>query len=414
MQHTSVPDHLIDTVSPSISADTSAGGVTLEQISLSVTEHFEDLQDDWYALETIGICTPYQRYDWMRLWQAHVGVAHGIRPLLIKGEHAGRVLFILPLGLRQHKAATIAQWLGGKHVNFNMALYHPDIDTICPGLNFRSVLRRAAAFADVHIDLFALLNQPLHWQRFANPMSRSACQISASHSPFGALQPTFEAMLKEPGRKRVRKKIRSQQNKLKPHGGHISRQVHNPAEMHAVLDLFAQQKAQRFAELGIANVFDEPGVMSFFHSLIDAPSPSGLPNLELYVLEVAGDIRAIYAGAVQGQRFSGFFNSMAHDDLLPLALGDLLLSDLVAMQCERGLTSLDLGIGEARYKQTWCKERIELCDSFVGISMRGEFIAAVERIMYKFKRKIKQTPWLWNRWLQSRKAILGAHAVHED
>ena len=61
----------------------------------------------------------------------------------------------------------------------------------------------------------------------------------------------------------------------------------------------------------------------------------------------------------------------------------------------RGITKLDLGIGEARYKSDWCKSADPRFDSLIGVTLKGRLFVALLSLKLHLKRWIKQTPLAW-------------------
>jgi CelD/BcsL family acetyltransferase involved in cellulose biosynthesis len=72
--------------------------------------------------------------------------------------------------------------------------------------------------------------------------------------------------------------------------------------------------------------------------------------------------------------------------------GDILVSRVIREQCLRGRTVFDLGVGEARYKYTFCDETVELVDVFLPVSTRGSLYALARRGLAGLKRRVKQNP----------------------
>jgi len=64
-------------------------------------------------------------------------------------------------------------------------------------------------------------------------------------------------------------------------------------------------------------------------------------------------------------------------------------------QCSRGRKSLDLGIGEARYKRLFCNEVEDLVDVFVPVTALGRLYGLAVEQLVTAKRYVKQTPRLW-------------------
>src|SRR4029079_3713068 len=66
-------------------------------------EVFDDLsaaEPHWRALELVdSLATPYQRYDFLKHWQRHVGLNSGVAPFIVVGfNQESEPLFLLPLG----------------------------------------------------------------------------------------------------------------------------------------------------------------------------------------------------------------------------------------------------------------------------------------------------------------------------
>ncbi len=108
-------------------------------------------EQHWRALEHAdSLATPYQRYDFLKLWQRHVGSEAGISPFVVVGFNAGRdPLFLWPFGSRRIGSMVSLEFLGGKHANFNMALWRRDVAATIEAKELRKVLRQLAGRADL-------------------------------------------------------------------------------------------------------------------------------------------------------------------------------------------------------------------------------------------------------------------------
>ncbi len=135
-------------------------------------EIFDDLpaaEPHWRALEHEQTLTsPYQRYDLLSLWQRHVGEASGVTPFIVVAFNAGGApLFLWPLGARVLAGFRVVEFLGGKHANFNMALWRRDAAAKIGADDLRVVLGRLSGRADI----VKLTNQPLTWAGTTNPIA---------------------------------------------------------------------------------------------------------------------------------------------------------------------------------------------------------------------------------------------------
>ena len=74
---------------------------------------------------------------------------------------------------------------------------------------------------------------------------------------------------------------------------------------------------------------------------------------------------------------------------------DLLLMSMMQTMCDRGYKVFDLGIGEARYKSSWCDRSEPLVDVLYGITLKGQAYVLGESAWLRMKRYVKQNEWAW-------------------
>ncbi|MGN6460601.1 MAG: GNAT family N-acetyltransferase [Pseudolabrys sp.] len=348
----------------------------------------------WRRLEVHPdtLLTPYQRYDFLTAWQRHVGQRNGIEPLIAVGIDAeDDPVCLLPFGRRHVAATRQAEFLGGKHANFNMAIWRRDYGANATAAEIEALL---APLGDV-VDALILLNQPESWNGLRNPLLLLPHSVSADPAYKGALMGDFEALLAARMTTSKRKKLRNRERALAQYGTVTFRRAETAEDAQCILDAFHDQKAQRMRELGVSNVFAEPGVADFIAEAA-AIAPGRAPVIEVYALSTNDEIVATSAGVVAGGRFSTMFNSITRTATAQASPGQILLNRLVQGICARGLHTFDLGVGEAQYKEIFCNDPEPMFDSFLPLSPAGRMIAAANRAAYAAKRAIKRTPAIWS------------------
>ena len=77
-----------------------------------------------------------------------------------------------------------------------------------------------------------------------------------------------------------------------------------------------------------------------------------------------------------------------------LHAAEILIKKMVEDLSIRGFKVLDLGIGEARYKNDWCDGTDRLIDIFLACGPMGHFAAPALSAAYAVKRIVKQNPKL--------------------
>ena len=348
----------------------------------------------WRALEHAdSLATPYQRYDFLKLWQRHVGSEAGINPFIVVGFNVSREpLFLWPFGSRHVGSMVSLEFLGGKHANFNMAIWRRDVAATIEAKELRKALRQLAGRAD----FIKLTSQPLTWGGATNPFALLPNQRAPNYGFSGALVPDFDALLRARTNAEARKKMRKKERTLGSFGELRFKRAIAPDDVRRVLDAFFKQKSARMRGIGVPDAFAVPGVRRFIEAAATEPVDGSEPLIELYALSVDDIIVATMGGIVGNGRFCAMFNSIIQGRFAVESPGKQLIVKLVRSCCERGLDTFDLGIGEARYKNLLCGDAEPLFDSYLPLSPAGRIIAFALAIGAATKRAIKQRPALWS------------------
>jgi CelD/BcsL family acetyltransferase involved in cellulose biosynthesis len=359
-------------------------------------EIFEDMaaaEPHWRALEQANsLSTPYQHYDFLNLWQRHIGAAAGVTPFIVVGFNAlGAPLFLWPFGRRALGRFKVVEFLGGKHANFNMALWRRETAAGTGTQDLRAVFAHLTGRAD----LLKLVNQPLTWAGATNPFALLAHQHAANFGFSGALVPDFEALLRARTNAAARKKMRKKERTLASFGELRFERANGANEIRRVLDIFFKQKSARMRACGVSDVFAAPDVRRFVEAAATEKFADGEPLIELYALSVDDIIVATMGGIVGGGRFCGMFNSIAQGRFTVESPGEQLIVNLVRRCCERGFDTFDLGVGEAHYKNLFCGDSEPLFDSHLPLSLAGRALSFAFGAAAAAKQAVRQRPELW-------------------
>jgi len=383
-------------VVPMRSLPASSWGLPATDRYVARVQIFHDLataEPYWRMLERgDSLATPYQRYDFLKLWQSHVGANSGVTPFIVVGFNGAREpLFLWPFGSRLIGGLSCVEFLGGKHANFNMALWRRDVAATIGADELRAALTHLAG----HADFIKLASQPLTWGGATNPFALLPHQRAPNYGFSGALVPDFDALLRARSNSEARKKMRKKERALSGFGELRFVRAIEPDDVRRVLDAFFKQKGARMRTLGVRDAFSFPDVRRFIEAVATEPLVDGKPLIELYALSVDDIIVATMAGIVGGGRFCAMFNSIIQGRFAIESPGEQLLLKLVRSCCERGLVTFDLGIGDARYKNLICGDAEPLFDSYLPLSITGRLLAFVFAAGATTKRAIKQHHALW-------------------
>ncbi|MGH6683144.1 MAG: GNAT family N-acetyltransferase, partial [Pseudolabrys sp.] len=258
-----------------------------EDSRIARIEVFEDMaaaEPHWRALEQVdSLATPYQRYDFLKLWQRHVGAAAGVTPLIVVGFNA----LAMPLFLWPFCRQTVGRWrtiefLGGKHVNFNMGLWRRDIATTIGAADIRAAVERLAP----HADALLLTGQSLTWEGTTNPFALLPHQRSANFGFSGSLIADFDALLRARTNAGARKKMRKKERALANYGSVRFALAGSETELRGILDAFFKQKSVRMRAIGVADAFADAEVRRFIEAAATEQLCDGGPLIEIYALSV--------------------------------------------------------------------------------------------------------------------------------
>ena len=370
-------------------------------------EAFRDLSSVealWRNLESSAdsVGTPYQRFDWVAAFVASAGRVSGSQPdlrILVLRDAAGHPQVLLPTRLIRKHGVAVAQVIGDRHANFHMPLFATRSAAAWAPEAFETALVQAGSRAG--IDVFALDHQPRFWNGVPNPLGANG-ERCASDAYGLLLGPDSETTLRRAFSGDARKKLRAKERKLAELVGPVScRQASDPLEVRAYLDAFHAQKSARFAEMGIANPYADAAIRECLvraAHLGNGGNGSG-PAIEVHALVATqtNRILATFIGAVDRDRFSGMCNSFDGDpEVSRFSPGDLLLFHLIGQQTTAGRKAFDLGVGEARYKANICDETVELVETIIPVTVKGHLYRYGATALTRSKRRIKQSPWLWD------------------
>ncbi len=340
-----------------------------------------------------GGATLYQSPEWVRPFFQHVcGPSGGRLLLVLLKDSVGVPVLLLPLKIVRHQGVNVAQFIGGKHSNFNLPLVMAKASQISP-----EELRRAllAAGRRAGVDLFALLQQPYAWDGVSNPLRTLDAHPSANLGYLVTLKGKAGTDFVLKLSKGRRRKLLQKRSILQRSGDLVFRRASTTEEARKVLSVFFLQKAARMHEQGIGNPFEQNGIQNFLKQAVIVDDASRNVSLEIYYLSLDGDIVAVYGLLADGRRASALFTSFGGTaDVVRHGPGLVLLHEIVRDLTGRGFTQFDMGVGEAAFKSELCDETLPLFDSFLPVTGVGSVAALVAKSLHGLKRFIKQSPRL--------------------
>ncbi len=333
-------------------------------------DSFAQVAPQWLELETRGVATPYQTFDWSRAWGETAGAASGMEPMLVTvADGDGRIVAILPLGIRRKAGLSIASFLGDKHSNINLGLFDRHVMPRLQRVDIESILRQAAAARGV--DLYLLRRQPLSFAGCVNPLvhlPRIACPISSWSTE---LERDGEALIRRLRSAESLKKLRAKARKLGEIGPLAFVRAQDPDTIQEVLAAFLAQKADQFQRMGVADPYIGKAIRAFLSQAM-LPGEGRVAPVSLWALKAGDRIVAVFAAATHAGRRTGMFMSYDADPAVArCSPGELLLQHVIRVSCDCGLDQFDLGTGDGPYKKDYCPQQEPLFDSVLPMTAMG-------------------------------------------
>lgn len=379
-----------------------------DQLRIDIFDSMIPLEAEWRELEQDNLASVHQSYDWCAAW-----VESFRYPLaILRGSIGDRIAFILPLEIIRGRGIRRAEFIGARHSNINTGLFSADFLTneeLAPALTtaIATVLRGKA-------DLAILRNVPLEWRGRRSPLASLPAVENQNHAFQLPFLDSFEASLKQVNAKRRRKKFKHQSRILEATGGY-EYMIADPDQQDALLDLFFHQKAVRFREASLPDVFDDVPTQATFHRLLRRNAEGGFDaTLQMHALRLKGEheghIAAVAALSRKGDHVICQFASIDEALVAEASPGEFLFWLMIERLHREGVALFDFGIGDQTYKRSWCPVETVQHDLLLPISSMGRMAAMAQRGITHTKTAIKSNRKLYA-FIQRLRARRGTGAV---
>ncbi|MGV8996093.1 MAG: GNAT family N-acetyltransferase [Parvibaculaceae bacterium] len=383
------------------------------EVLLSVHDDLASLATIWTSLEQSGDCTAFQTHAFVSTWFTHVGRANGVTPCVVVGwdaEDAGEgkgPLFIMPLAITQGTFGTKLEWLAGNISDYKGPLLAKNFALrVRPG-QFKALWKQIRDMLPEH-DIVELTSMPEKIGGQANPfMQLGSMTQHASSAHMTRINDGWDAYYDNKRSSGSKKRDRQKRRKLEEFGETVLVTPTDTATIAETVELLIAQKSVAFVRMGVANIFDKPGMRDFYMALATDAAAQGL--IEVSRLEVGGKVAATNWGISFKGRFHYVLTSYdeQNTELAKRGPGMIQLMELMQRAANTGHTEFDFTVGDEGYKADWCEIETLLFDHVEAATVRGLLIRLPRTTFLKVKRFIKQTPVLWQAYTRMRAATGG-------
>ncbi len=341
---------------------------------VSVARDLAAAAASWDRLGGRGIGSPYQTRPFVEAWFAHLG--QRAEPLIVTGESEWGESFVLPLAVRRMGPARVAVFPGDSHANMNVGLFDAGLWTRLTAADVQAI-HRAIATARPEVDLLALRAQPVEFGGRDNPFVDDRSRPSPHMAYASDLAGGMDALLSRHKGGKKRSMLRKRENGLTALGVLEAGRAATPAEARALLEVLFTQKAERFKQKGIPDAFGDETTRDFFRALCGNVGASDL--IDMRVLRLGDDAIATTLLLRHGGTAYLLMNSFCLGEAARFSPGEVLLHRAIEACCADGLDGFDFGVGDARYKRSWCDREVVLKDTLVPLTVMGGATAAALR-----------------------------------
>ena len=309
---------------------------------------------------------------------------------VVARDGAGEPVAALALHIVKRGPLSLARFAGDGWANYHLALFRDAASW--RARDVKAMLRAAARTAGV--DLFAFINCPRQWDGQDNLLLALPGVASPSPSLATRLGGAHDDWLDAHFSRATQKKLRKKLKKLEIFGAVAHRRAGDPQEARRFLDALLAHKAGQAQARGEPDLFAEAPVRDLLTRLAIDPSPS----MELHALVAGERVVAVLGLLAAGRRLSGLVISHDGDAAIAAATpGVQLFAEVARDAIGRGFETLDLGVGDARYKRETCEIVEPLCDLALGVSPLGRIVAPLYLGVRATMRAVKRRPALYAR-----------------
>jgi len=381
----------------------SRAHVAANEIELAVYHELAAAEPVWRSLQKDGACTAFQTFEWLSMWQRHIGTRTGAMPCIVVARDAnGAPLFIVPLAVCRSGFTRELTWLGSDLCDYNAPIFAKDalerLDHAEFAVVWQNIVELLRREPRCRYDLARLEKMPPSIGTHRNPMLALPTSLNPSGSYVTPLFGTWDEFYKAKRSSETRKKERKQLRRLGELGDVRFVAVGDKPEIARTIETLMQQKSKAFARMGVEDLFARPGYRAFWLDV--ASALHGIVHVSR--LDVGPTVAATSLGLTHRGCYYLVLSSYHDGEVMRFGPGRAHLHELLRHAIEHGIRDFDFTIGDEPYKRDWADIEVRLHDHLQAATPRGAVVVAMISAFRRTKRLIKTTPALWRTYSKAR------------
>ncbi len=368
-------------------------------VAVHILHDLDEVAPLWQRLEARELESPGQSLGFTRGWVTAQGISREDQ-FYVVAEMEGQPVALLPLWRRKARGVTLLSWFPGPHVGCNAPLV--DIGRLARlGSVERAALWSAMLEALSGADLIYLKSVPQLIVDGVDLFAELGSSVAAE-TLYRAQFASWDQADRTQRSKSRRKHDRQQGDRLAALGTVSFEEVRNGMEAVGILDVMFQQRAARFAVMGVPDPFTCEGIRAFYYSSV--AEGSGIA-VRLHVLRLNGRIVAVRYNVAHGTRLFCLISSMSDDATIQTGSpGKQCLLRVMQSVFDAGCRAFDMGAGFTDEKRHWCNVQIPVRHHYVPLTTLGSIAGDGHRMWQVLRQRIKGNARLkgWAKAVRSR------------
>ena len=368
-------------------------GTGVRNFDIEVYTRLEDAEVAWRSLQRKALMLPHQTFEWIAATANAGGCPHDLY-IAATFDADGACVFLAPLAFRQHVGLRILEWYCNGQGNYACALFDPAPWNAVDAPSFpdfwQAVLTTLPPVDAVHLG-----NLPDALERAPNPFLELPHVRSAEPGRSFALNADWREHYEARFSTSSRRELRRCERRLADQGKLKFLRADDPATRSRIYAAMKTQKSGHFERSGINDFFADAAIERFYAALMAMPKTTNGPRLELFALEIGGEIVATNMGLLFQNRFYGLISSTTSGPARRHAPGNVLFRRIVEHLAEAGIELFDCGAGTDAHKLRWCTSVRDRFHAISGLTPRGLIYASALKAQLQLKRTVKESETLW-------------------
>jgi CelD/BcsL family acetyltransferase involved in cellulose biosynthesis len=360
----------------------------LDGLRIEVARDFPEVEAAWRTASAHLASYVFQCYDWLAIWNAAAGAQERTQPLLVRvTDSEGRIVLLLPLGMRLAYGCRTLIYLGGLVSDYNAPLIDRPFAVSCGPADFaklwQAILRRLPP-----ADLVWLVRMPQTIEGVPNPMVALRHSVRTGTAYAASPLPASFKAYTESHRSNVFRDAARKRRKVEALGPVSFEVLETSGDIRETVEIALAQKFRRHSETGQVGL--GPAYESFYKRIATAQLDAGRAHVSR--LRVGDAVVATHVGAVQGSRFYWLLPGYEGGTWARYSVGRLLQQEIVKWCIAQRLETFDMTGGDEEYKHVWADAHLSLYACKYALTRKGRIAMALVGAAEFARERAKRSP----------------------